>query len=72
MFSALLSPLAGDPSNAAPAAMVPLFPDATARGNADEQIFIFAPAGLILRSGVFAASRRMKAEMLSYGGLAPA
>jgi hypothetical protein len=65
MFSALVPPVAGDPSNAALAAMVPLFPDFAARCNADEQIFIFAPADLILRSGVFAASRRMKAEMLS-------
>jgi len=56
----LLSPLAGDPSNAAPATMVPFFPDGAARCNADEQIFIFAPEEVCRMSSGGAAKRRLE------------
>jgi hypothetical protein len=43
MFSALLSPLAGDHATLCLRRWFHFFPMATARCNADEQIFIFAP-----------------------------
>jgi hypothetical protein len=69
MFSALLSPLAGDQATLCLRRWFHFFPMATARCNADEQIFIFAPKFPVRPhpESRGAASRRMKAQMQQRG-----